>query len=56
MGGLRLENSLQVVLGMTIAYAASLLGLIVAWVSYHRRRKQIAPENEEGRNNVDRSN
>jgi hypothetical protein len=55
MGGLKLDNSLQVVLGMTIAYAASLLGLIVAWISYRRRRKQAGPESEGGRNDVDRS-
>jgi hypothetical protein len=34
-----MEKSLHIVLGMTIAYAASLLGLILAWVNYNRRRK-----------------
>jgi len=55
MGGLSLDNSLQVVIGMTIAYAASLMGLIVAWASYRRRRKQGRTESEEGGDDVDRS-
>jgi hypothetical protein len=48
-----MHNSLQVVLGMTIAYAASLLGLIVAWVSYRRRRKRDGADGCGGRNHVD---
>ena len=35
-----MEKSLHIVLGMTIAYAASFLGLFVAWLAYRRRRKQ----------------
>jgi cbb3-type cytochrome oxidase subunit 3 len=34
-----MSESLMVVLGMTIAYAASFLGLLVAWWSYRKRRK-----------------
>ena len=55
MGGLRLDNSLHVVFGMTIAYAASLLGLIIAWVSYRRRRKEGGLGCEKGKDNVDSS-
>ena len=36
----QVDRSLHIVIGMTIAYAASLLGLLVAWVAYRRRRKR----------------
>lgn len=35
-----MDKSLHIVIGMTIAYAASFLGLILAWVAYARRRKR----------------
>lgn len=35
-----MDKSFYIVLGMTIAYAASFLGLIVAWISYRRRRRR----------------
>ena len=34
-----MDKSFHIVLGMTIAYAASMLGLIVAWLAYRRRHK-----------------
>lgn len=34
-----MDKSLHIVIGMSIAYAASFLGLIVAWISYNRRRR-----------------
>ncbi len=34
-----MDKNLHIVIGMTIAYAASFLGLIIAWVAYARRRK-----------------
>jgi hypothetical protein len=37
-----MDKSLHIVLGMTIAYAASLLGLFVAWWSYRKRTRQKA--------------
>ena len=35
-----MEKGLAMVLGMTIAYAVSLLGLILAYLSYKKRRKE----------------
>jgi hypothetical protein len=35
-----MDKSLHIVIGMTIAYAASFLGLILAWIAYVRRRKR----------------
>jgi membrane associated rhomboid family serine protease len=40
---------MSVLIGMSVAYAASLMGMILAWVSYRRRRKKAAPRREEGR-------
>ena len=34
-----MEGGFWVVIGMSIAYGASLIGMILAWVSYRRRRK-----------------
>lgn len=34
-----MDQSLMVVLGMSIAYLASLLGMLVAWWSYNKRKK-----------------
>ena len=39
-----MDRSLHIVLGMTIAYAASFLGLIVAWIAYRRRAKKEGEE------------
>jgi hypothetical protein len=41
------DKSLHIVIGMTIAYLASFLGLILAWVSYVRRRKREDIEGKE---------
>lgn len=35
-----MDKSLHIVIGMTIAYLASLLGLFVAWWSYRKRAKK----------------
>ena len=43
-----MDKSLHIVIGMTIAYAASLLGMFVAWIAYLRRRKK----EETGNNDV----
>lgn len=45
-----MEKSLHIVIGMTIAYAASFLGLIVAWIAYRRRKKE---QKEGDSNDVD---
>jgi hypothetical protein len=39
-----MDKGFAMVIGMTIAYAASLLGLILAWVSYrkHRQKEDIS--------------
>ena len=39
-----MDRSLHIVLGMTIAYAASFLGLIIAWIAYRRRAKKDTEE------------
>jgi hypothetical protein len=39
-----MNEGLSVLVGMTIAYVASFLGLVLAWISYRRRRKNPAPE------------
>jgi hypothetical protein len=44
-----MNQGMSVLIGMSVAYAASLLGLILAWVSYRRRHKQSTPPREEGR-------
>jgi hypothetical protein len=33
-----MENGLKMVMGMSLAYATSFAGLIIAWVSYRRHR------------------
>ena len=48
-----MDKSLHIVIGMTIAYAASLLGLIVAWISYRRRRKEDSGEGSVNGGNSD---
>jgi hypothetical protein len=40
-----MDKGLAMVIGMTIAYFASLLGLILAWISY--RKHHHKSENEE---------
>ncbi len=35
-----MEQGLATVIGMTIAYAASLLGLLLAWRSYRRHHRK----------------
>jgi len=35
-----MTQSLATVIGMTIAYIASLLGLLLAWRAYNKRHKQ----------------
>jgi hypothetical protein len=42
-GRIKMDKGFSMVIGMTIAYAASLLGLILAWISYrkhHRKREE----------------
>ena len=34
-----MNEGLSVLVGMSIAYVASFLGLVLAWVSYKRRHK-----------------
>lgn len=34
------ENALPMVIGMSIAYFVSFLGLILAWVNYRKRHKR----------------
>ncbi len=38
-----MTESLTTVIGMTIAYAASLLGLALAWRSYRKHHKKRRP-------------
>ncbi len=33
-----MDKALSMVIGMTIAYVASFLGLVLAWYSYNKRR------------------
>lgn len=46
-----MDRSLHIVLGMTIAYAASFLGLIIAWIAYRRRAKKDTEETGDKRRN-----
>ncbi len=40
-----MDRGLVTLIGMSIAYAASLIGLVLAWVAYRRRQRQPgAPE------------
>jgi hypothetical protein len=36
MGGIQVNKGLTMVIGMSIAYLASFLGLILAWISYRK--------------------
>lgn len=36
-----MDKGLAMVIGMTIAYLASFIGLILAWVSYRKRHKKV---------------
>ena len=38
-----MNQALATVIGMTIAYAASLLGLILAWRSYNKHQSRKEP-------------
>lgn len=47
-----MEGGFWVVIGMTLAYAASFLGMIFAYISYRRRKKGAAEDSrpvEEGK-------
>ncbi len=46
MGVLRMDKSFHIVLGMTIAYAASFLGMFVAWFAYRRKMKERERESQ----------
>ena len=39
-----MNEGLLVLVGMSIAYVASFLGLVLAWVSYKRRHKSKVSE------------
>lgn len=39
-----MNEGLSVLIGMSIAYVASFLGLVLAWVSYRRRNKERTAE------------
>ncbi len=38
-----MSEGLMVVIGMSIAYLASFLGMLLAYVSYRKRRKGLPP-------------
>lgn len=42
-GGLKMDRALVTVVGMSIAYAASLLGLALAWYGWKKRRRGEGP-------------
>ena len=42
-----MNEGLPVLIGMSIAYAASFLGMIVAYISYRRRQKERAEQEKE---------
>ncbi len=44
-----MSEELGVVIGMSIAYVASFMGLIFAWIHYKRRKADKSTSNEEGR-------
>lgn len=35
-----MDKAFTMVIGMTIAYAASFLGMLLAWYNYNKRRKE----------------
>jgi hypothetical protein len=39
-----MNKGLTMVIGMTIAYAASFLGLILAWIYYRKHKKKESQE------------
>ena len=41
-----MSNGFAVVVGMTIAYAASLIGMIYAWIYYRRMERQKRREDK----------
>jgi ABC-type spermidine/putrescine transport system permease subunit II len=43
-----MNEGLSVLIGMSIAYVASFLGLILAYVSYRRRQREKAGPGKEG--------
>ena len=42
-----MSEGLSVLIGMSIAYVASLIGMIVAWVSYKRRQREGSAQTKE---------
>jgi uncharacterized iron-regulated membrane protein len=44
-----MNHGMSVLIGMSVAYAASLLGMILAWVSWRKRRKAGSPPRKEAR-------
>jgi hypothetical protein len=40
MGGYKVNKGLTMVLGMSIAYLASFLGLILAWITYRKYKQK----------------
>jgi hypothetical protein len=44
-----MSEGMSVLVGMSIAYAASFIGMIVALVSYRKRRRDSAPNAKEDR-------
>jgi hypothetical protein len=42
-----MSKGLMVVIGMSIAYVASFLGLIFAWIHYKRRKSGNEPDSRE---------
>ena len=47
-----MNKGFAVVIGMTIAYAASLIGMIFAYMYYKKYRGKNNAENQEGREHV----
>lgn len=48
MGGTPVSESFWIVIGMSIAYIASSMGLVFAWIHYRKRKmtKSPSPEDE----------
>jgi uncharacterized membrane protein YdjX (TVP38/TMEM64 family) len=42
-----MNEGLSVLIGMSIAYIASFLGMILAYVSYRRKQREKAPRGKE---------
>ena len=47
MGGKIMTKGLAVVIGMTIAYAASLIGMIFAYIYYKKNKQTVTSKKEE---------